>query len=148
MKKFIIALAALFTTAAGFAKGNDNGMVDRKVLEAFRKDFTAANNVSWETGKDYLQATFTINGQTLFAFYSEEGEQVGVAKNMLSTQLPAVLYNDLKNNYGDFWITELFEMTTASGTSYYMTLENAGKRIVVKSDGSTDWSLYKKERKD
>jgi hypothetical protein len=148
MKRMIVAIVALLGTMSVFAGNGTNSSENNKAQEAFRKDFSDAANVVWAPGKDYLQATFTRNGKTYFAFYSEDGELMSVAHNMLSTQLPAPLFNALKTTYSDYWITELFELNSETGVSYYVTLENAGKRIILQSAGGSDWHLYKKEKKD
>jgi hypothetical protein len=61
-------------------------------------------------------------------------------------QLPISLQTSLKKQCGDLWISDLFEVANDQGTSYYVTLENADTKIVLKSSGS-DWTTYQKQRK-
>ncbi len=42
---------------------------------------------------------------------------------------------------------DLFEIQTESGTSYYATVENADQMIVLKSEGSSGWQIFQKEKK-
>ena len=84
----------------------------------------------------------------MFAYYNQDGELLAVIRNVLSDQLPIRLLTEIRNNYGNFWISELFEMATEDRTTYYITVENSQERIVLKSDGLNQWTLYKKEKKD
>jgi len=53
----------------------------------------------------------------------------------------------LKKNYSGYWISDLFEVAKNNGTSYYVTLENGDKKVVLTSANGSDWSTYKKDRK-
>ena len=67
---------------------------------------------------------------------------------MKPEQLPINLLTDLKKDYTGFWISDLFEIASDDQMSYYITLENADKRIVLKSEGTDGWQVYSKQRKD
>jgi len=54
---------------------------------------------------------------------------------------------NLKKNYSGYWISDLFEVAKNNGTSYYVTLENGDKKVVLTSANGSDWSTYKKDRK-
>ena len=55
--------------------------------------------------------------------------------------------NNLKKDYGNYWISELFEMDKDGVAFYYVTLENSEETLILKSESSHDWSTYKKTRK-
>jgi len=57
------------------------------------------------------------------------------------------LLTDLKKNYSSHWITDLFEMASSNENVYYVTLENADQKLVLKSSGTSGWELFRKERK-
>jgi len=61
--------------------------------------------------------------------------------------LPVNLQNNLKTTYSKYWISDLFEVANHDGTSYYVTLEDGDKKIVLKSANGSDWNTYKKDRK-
>jgi len=71
-----------------------------------------------------------------------------VVRNITSTQLPISLLSDLKKDYNEFWISDLFEIASEDQTTYYVTLENANKKIVLKSEGSSNWTVFSKTKKD
>lgn len=147
MKKIILSAAILLMMGAG-AFANTNDEINQQAAQAFHKEFATAKNVSWEQKKDYLKVTFSLNDQVLFAYYNYNGELQAVVRNIVSDQLPISLLTSLKNDYSGYWISDLFEMSSDDQTTYYVTLENKDKTIVLKSAGASDWDVYSKTRKD
>ena len=147
MKKSILSLALMLMIGLSSTFANNAEGVNQRVMNSFKKEFANAKDVKWESGKEYVKATFTMNGQTLFAYYSENGEMLAVTRNIVSSQLPIILLNDLKKDYSNFWITDLFEMAADNETAYYVTLECSDNIIVLKSSDSSNWEVFKKEKK-
>ena len=148
MKKRILTLALLLTISISSILANTVEGVSQKVMNSFKSDFANAREVKWESGKDFAKATFTMHEQVMFAYYSVDGEQIAVSRNIVSSQLPLNLLSDLKKNYTGFWISDLFEMASKGDTAYYMTVENGDYSIVLKSNGSSGWEVYKKDKKN
>ena len=147
MKKVLLSIATvLMMGVSAFAANNDDGIANQLAVRSFKKDFVSAKNIVWEQKEAYTRATFSLNGQILFAYYNNNGELQAVVRNITSDQLPINLLASLKNEYNDCWITDLFEMSSDDQTSYYVTLETSEKKIVLKSTGSA-WEVYSKERK-
>jgi hypothetical protein len=143
MKKIIIA-AAMFVSLSAFA---NEEKVSPKVLNAFNTEFTSAQEVQWTATTDYYKASFDMNGVKVSAYYNLDGELMGLTRNISSAQLPVRLQESLKKNYGTYWISDLFEVANNNGTTYYVTLENGEKKVVLTSSNGSEWSKYKKDRK-
>lgn len=143
MKKMILTLAIAVSTLSAFA-GDDN--VNQKVLDAFTTEFTTAKEVEWSAGSNYYKATFNYNGKYVFAFYSENGEMLGLSRYLSPNDLPFALQYNLKKGYEGYWISDLVEVAKNNDTNYYITLENANKKIVLKSSDNS-WSVYNKNNK-
>jgi hypothetical protein len=143
MKKFILSLAIIFTGLASFAADEDVNLV---VLKSFQKEFTGAQNVQWSASGSNYKASFVYNNQYVLAFFTAQGELMGVPRNLTSLELPVTLQASLRKDYGEFWISNLFEISNADGTHYYITLEKADSKVILNSAGS-DWKLYKKASK-
>jgi len=145
MKKIIITLAMVLSLSASFAFTGERA-VNNRALSAFRTEFAGATNVDWTVGNDYYKVTFNMGEQKLFAFYSGSGEFMAVTRYISSFNLPINLHKSLKKTYSNYWISDLFEIANGDGTSYYVTLETADTKIVLKStDGH--WSVYQKVQK-
>ena len=146
-KQFItLSLAVVVTISSAFA-GNNYGASD-KAIKSFNKEFAQATDVQWDTNRDFQKATFHLNGQLMFAYYSAEGELLALSRNLITTQLPIRLSASLKQQYANYWVSDLFEMASNNESSYYITIENADSSTVLRAIGSGDWEVYKKTKKE
>ena len=141
MKKMILAIGLTLCMSFAFA---DEVTVSPKVLDAFKNEFSTAKEVEWTAGSNFYKAAFTFNGNHVFAFYDMDGELLGLTRYISSLDLPIILQRDLKKEYSGYWISDLFEVANNNGTSYYITLENAEKRIVLKAADGSKWTTFKK----
>ena len=144
MKKMIMTLVVALGTLVAFA-GEEN--VDRKVLDAFKNEFTAAEQVEWTAGDNFYKAAFIFNNKHVFAFYNIDGELMGITRYLSSMDLPLNLQVSLKKSYANYWISDLFEVAKKDNTTYYITLENADTKIVLKSTDGNSWESYQKSKK-
>jgi hypothetical protein len=85
-----------------------------------------------------------MNGQSLIALLSEEGEMIAVSRNILPTELPINLQASINKNFPAYWITGLTEYAVGSETKYFITVENADEKTTLENVGTYDWSLLKK----
>ena len=141
MKKLIITLAVALSTLSSFA---GEGNVSSRVLDAFNAQFNTAKEVTWSTGANFYKASFVFNNQHVYAFYNLDGELLGLTRYISSLNLPVSLQADLKKDYSEYWIADLFEVSNSEGTYYYITVENADSSLVLKSDSNNDWKVYQK----
>ena len=148
MKKKIITLTTALVLIANimFANTGKNS-VPEFVLSAFDQTFSHAKEVNWENFGNYFKATFWQKGKTEYAYYSDNGEFMAVAKNILSDKLPEALRTELKNKFQGYWITDLAEYRISDKDGFVITLENADNKIVLKADYSQHWRLYTKGNK-
>ena len=143
MKKIILTLAIAVTTLSAFAfKG-----VNEKVLKSFQSDFNTAKEVVWTAGNNYYKAAFTYNEKHVFAYYSADGELLGVTRYLSPADMPMHLQTELKKDYNNYWVSDLFEVSKPEGTAYYVTLENADTKLVLKAENGNDWNYYQKVKK-
>lgn len=148
MKKIFLSIATVLMLGSGaFAAGNNDGATNQSAVRNFKKDFATAKNIVWEQKDALTKATFTLDGQILFAYYNNNGDLQAVVRNITSDQLPINLLTSLRSEYNDCWITDLFEMASNDETTYYVTLETSEKKIVLRSSGSGAWEVYSKQRK-
>ena len=146
MKKIIIAAALLISTSLTtvFARVPE---ITAKVEAAFNNQFPSATETEWSTGSNYYKASFLYNSNYVNAYYSQEGELLATIRNISSVDLPVLLQANLKKNYSAFWVSDLYEMSKPEGTSYYITLENADQKIILKSSNGSAWTQHKKTGK-
>lgn len=146
MKKFIVMAIALSTlTISSFA--NNVGSINAKAVSTFNKSFRHAEDVRWEVRENLYRATFKTGGKEMYAYYNADGEQVALSRNINIQQLPLSLSTELTSQFENSWLTELFEVSSNGATTYYATLESATHTTVLKAEGTSGWSTFKKDKK-
>src|SRR5690348_9546426 len=145
MKRLLVTLtiALSFISLSSFANGEE---VSPRAIESFNSSFKNATEVKWTVTDNYFKADFVMNGQYVSAFYDVQGKMIALTRNISSLQLPIALQVDLKKNYNNYWITDVMEMATEEGTSYYITVENADTQLTLKSNYDS-WNTFKKQCK-
>lgn len=146
MKFLFVTLTALFSLLNSKSYADDV-KVNSAVIKSFQSSFKNASEVKWSFTETLYKANFSFNGQYVAAYYDVYGEMVAVTRNISSNQLPVTLQTVLKNDYKDLWVTDLFEVSDETGTTYYITLEDADTKLVLRSTGSLAWSVYQKQGK-
>ena len=154
MKKIILSIATVLMMSAGAFAANGNAKansnednVNQQAIASFKKDFSNASNIVWEQKAGFTKATFSLNGEILFAYYDNNGQLTAVVRNITSEQLPINLLTSMKKDYDGYWISDLFEVASDNQTSYYVTLENSDKKIVLRSNGNEYWDVFNKQKK-
>ena len=147
MKKLITAvvLSSVLLMNAAFANKIEN--VNYKVENAFKQEFGQAKDVNWEKTNNYYRAGFKMNNEVMTAYFTPDGELMGVVRNVLSTQLPINLQASLKKEYNGYWITELFEFAKPDSNGYFITVQNTDQVITLQSTDGSAWSTYSKTKK-
>ena len=144
MKKMFLILTMSLATTVLFASVT---VVNPKVIEAFKKEFVNVREVRWSEGPDYSIAQFMYNGQSVRAYYTNSGESLGLFRYISSLNLPVNLQLSLKKKYGNFWITDLYELSKGGVTNYFITIEDADESVMLKASSDVDWVQFKSVEK-
>lgn len=145
MKKIVFVFGFLLAAAVSHAYPSEK--VSPKVLASFKSEFSSAKDVEWETGNNYFKASFSLSEQRVFAYYDIGGRLISLGRYISSFQLPVSLFSDLKNDYSKYWVSDLFEVSNSEGLHYYITLETADTKLILRSSNGADWSSYSKNKK-
>jgi hypothetical protein len=141
----LIVLIVLMTTST-FAT-NIDGSITKRALTTFSSLYGDVKEVKWERSEDFIKASFTKDDHAHFAFFTPGGELMGTCRNISATELPVFLQSELKKQRANSWISELFEFTKDDETSYFVTIENADHRVVLKSSDYASWTQYSRTKK-
>jgi hypothetical protein len=147
MKKLLSLLTiSLVFISASFANTTpDPG--NKKLTAELAKHFSTAQSVSWNQVAMITTANFILDGQYLAAHFSPEAKMLGISKNVAVDNLPLNMKLELRDYFDKYWISDIFEYATPGSDAYYVTLENADSRLVLKSEGGA-FEVYKKTVKD
>ncbi len=156
MKKRILLLsialvsftAFSFATVTSTITSDAPASISKNVINSFNREFANASNIQWEINANFVKAQFNVNDMVLFAYFNKSGELIAVTRFISPNQLPLELLTSLKKSNSNYWVSDLFEIQTETGTSYYATIENADQIVVLKSEGINGWQTFQKEKKD
>jgi hypothetical protein len=132
-----ISISSFFTTASA----NDRD-ASPLAISTFENSFPTAADIMWKEVGDFYQATFTLDGQMLSAYFSETGDFIAVTKNIYFFDLPLALQLNLKKDEAS-WIKDIVTTSTTSGSAYYIQIENATSTFIYKSFNNKKWVLHK-----
>ena len=130
MKKMFVTLATMMIAALSFA--NPDPEPGEQVLNGFKKEFSTAENVTWTKQDEFDKATFTLAGRRVVAFFSNDGQFEGCARDLLFDQLPLAVMTAVDKRYGNAAVIDVREMTNSEGTTYRLTVEAKNRKIRVK----------------
>ena len=147
MKRYLATLTLALGLFSLSSFASDDYIISDAAVKSFKSSFKSATEVSWTVNGDLFKANFLLNGQYVAAYYNADGKMTAMTRNITSNQLPMSLQASLKKSYDCYWITDLFELANEEGTTYYITLEDADTKIILKATPGSDWSGFKKVRK-
>lgn len=141
----LLTIISSFISSSSFAANEPE--VSRIAIASFESTFTSATEVKWTVNENYYKADFSLNGQYAAAYFDLDGVLFATTRNITSLQLPIALQASLKKDYSNYWVSELFEVSNDGGTEYYVTLETADNKLVLKAASYNEWKTYKKTTK-
>jgi len=145
MKKTVFALSLIVTMAATTVQAAALPDPGNEAAKAnFKKEFPGAEIISWGNSGDLLKAVFIYDGYRSEAYFNEEGELQGSARNIFYNQLPLAVTRSVDKRFVKPDVLEVCEITIGSGTSYVLRLDDAGRHYKIQLDAGGN--LIKKEK--
>ena len=141
----LLLLSLLMLVASSFANPA-TARIPPQVSAQFVQDFSPLGHVTWQKIDFYYKASFDQQGAEVSAFYTAEGDFMGVGNYLSSSQLPEPLQTEIKKNYSGYWITDLFRYTNDETDGYVITLQNADQQLKLQAVGDGHWMVYKRQK--
>lgn len=139
-------LILVMTVSSSFAFADSNDVI-RQANANFKQHFKNAQLISTDVSGKYTKLTFKQDEVIMTAFYSNKGVLLAVVRNILSSDIPAGLREDLKASYNGYWITELFQINGEGVNCYYVSLESADSKVVLRSVDDNNWEIFQETDK-
>lgn len=165
MKKLILAITLVATfglsaIAADGKKVNDDVKnISYYVLNKFNADFIDAQNVVWTITPTSLKADFTIADEKKTAFYSLQGDFLGVTQIIDYKLVPADAQKEIAASYKDYAVGQVirFETNTpqpaffvnlgitqpTESVDYFVDLKKTDAEVMVRVTAQGAVSLFK-----
>lgn len=146
MKKlFMAALLCVTLAASAFAK--DTKKMSAIAIRNFNIEFTKASEVNWTSTKNFLKATFVLDGEKMNAFYNQDGEKIGTSKAITIDELPVKTKRALAKDFGGYTVNEAIEFSTTDEVANYISVENEHEFVVLKQNSVNGLTKYKVTKK-
>jgi hypothetical protein len=144
-QKILTGILLLLSITESFAGNKDS--IDKFIVHTFRASFTEAQEVNWEQVNGLAKASFNLNGQHLFAYYSEDARMVALGRDITLGQLPVPVTIALskqlrRKKYSKYFIACVFEIVSDDVACYFIVLSSPDRRLVLKSTGVGDMVEY------
>ena len=138
MKKVFVSFSALMIAVLSFAGPVNESEPGVLVLNEFKKEFSAAENVTWSKQDEFDKATFVLAGRRVVAYFNNTGQLEGCVRDLFFDQLPLAVMTAVDKRYGSAGVLDVREVTNSEGTSYRLTIETKTRKLRVKvtSDGN------------
>ncbi len=107
--------------------------VDIITKNHFKSDFIDPRQVEWDTWGTLDEASFTLNGQNMKAYYNSSGELIGTTQDKNFTDLPSRSQKEILSKYGDYSIGPV---------TYYDNNEANELDMILWSSEDVDEGLY------
>jgi hypothetical protein len=148
MKKRLTGILFFLLLGAGATQAMDKDPVPDKVKQSLQKDFEKPLHIDWMHLKDknLYHARFQYNGETVEAFYNEEGNLISTARFIKENQLPIIIMKEMAENYPNYSVREIVEFTNEVQTSYIVSAFNSKEMVVVKYYTNGDSQRIKRIR--
>lgn len=138
---FSLLIVAFLSVSASYASEHP---ATPAAFASFNTSFPKAQEVKWSKVNSYDKVNFKMDGHEQTAFFTQDGEWIATTSNISLEQLPKALQENLKKEMNDFWITDLIIMSTGSGDTYYVQLENADSKSIKQSVSGKRWTSFTK----
>jgi hypothetical protein len=141
MKRLFFAFTMLALLITGSAFATDN--VTPSILRSFENTFSNASEVSWSTIDNFTVARFTQDTKVYYAYYNRSSELTLVAECISPEQLNKTQQRNLKKEYGDYLVSDVYKVEDEDGTRYFAVVESSSTKIILRSIGNS-WDVLRK----
>lgn len=119
-----------------------------KATENFNKNYKNATDVSWNTQKDVIVASFSYAGCRSRAVYSKKGNWHYTILNYYEQNMAPSMQAQVKEQFPNFNIHFVQEVTQGSAKVFVIHLENDStlKKILIRDDEITEYEEFDKSR--
>lgn len=140
-------MSLMLTVAVSNIFAGDPDPVSEEAKAAFKKEFPGAELITWSNAGIFLKAIFIYSGYRSEAYFNEEGELQGSARNIFYSQLPLAVTKAVEKRFDNPDVIEVSEITINNGTRYLLRLDAGNRHYKVQVDAGGNFVNVEKQRK-
>ncbi|HEY1006257.1 MAG TPA: hypothetical protein VGD92_03720 [Sphingobacteriaceae bacterium] len=99
-------VSAVVLAADGNKPGTPVNGISRDALRDFAYQFFDATNVTWKVNGGYQTAVFNLDGKSVCAMYSQDGQFLMASEQVTADDLPAFVTDEISRKYGEYTVAE------------------------------------------
>jgi hypothetical protein len=149
MKKFItLTLAIVFIGTTAFADTNNKASYSSTTN--FYAQHSDASDISWSSDGKFDKASYMENGVKSEAFYTTDGELVGISKNFAFDKLPKSALQTIttKFTYPSFSLENCIAFENTDGdTTYFISMNGEKENLILEVSQYGAVSVFSREKK-
>ncbi len=148
MKRYLVTLVVFLSVLGNSAFAMGDEIVNFKIREAFKKEFSSAQQIRWGKIKNenIYEAQFIYNNERLCAFFDENGQLLVISRSIAAASLPMLVTKKVNNQYKDYKLQEVLEFVCEGSTSYVLVLEKSSVRLTLQAYPEGNVTIFKKEK--
>ena len=116
LKSLIVLLMVGFTVNAQDISSSE---VPTAIQSHFNKAYKNATDIEWEKEMDHYQVEFEIDRMDYEVWYTSDGKQVKLEKELHLNELPTAIKSAIKKKYSDYSIDDC-ELREENGNVIYL----------------------------
>lgn len=121
--------------------------VSPRSKDNFKADFKNAEDVSWRRSEHYDEASFTLDGKNMMAYYNDFGKLIGTTTVKSFSDIPEDGQEKINNKYSDYTVGSVvlykrkkklgYSLSKVYGSrydymnNYFVELQKGNDKIVV-----------------
>ncbi len=145
MKKLFSLFYSLIIGIFSFALPPRN--VNEKLLETFKESFPKAEQVNWKELPETYIVNFVEDGIRSVIVYEKDGTFISSTRYYFEQNLPYYLLVNIKKKYPEKKIFGIIEVSTPTGISYFIKMEDHSVWTTFKMDSDGNLTLVEKLKK-
>lgn len=134
MKKYLAWLSVILT-ACSQPESTPPSTMPQAVLQAFKKDFPYAENLSWEKQGLDFEGSFYLEGKEMSAIYDKSGKLWETEESIATTALPAGAIAYINSSYPHSEIKEANKIILDHHSKVLYEAEVNGEDLIFNENG-------------
>jgi len=131
------------------AKANvteNSGHVSQTVKSSFQAEFGAQSNIQWYQTENFDVASFSLEGESVNAYFTKDGELEGRTSLIDWTDLPFPAQLKIIQRYKDYAVDRVYVYngeTLHELGNYFVSLSKDNRTLLVQVNEKGNTTLYK-----
>lgn len=113
--------------------------IPENIVSRFEQQYPNANEVTWQEEQEKYEVKFTEDGNYMEIIYDREGNIIEEARRIVTDEIPGNISNSVAEQYPDYEIIDVEEVTRQGEDFYNVEIEGAGQVVELLFSGDGEY---------